>query len=202
VPERKAEQRLAGEWCLWGPGAAPLAGADFCFVHLFSICMAFKIITVPLQDGGKAEAELNGFLRSHKVLAVDRRWVDQGAGFFWCFCIDYLELSGNGPASVRPGIATNCYAAPAMPGSACKAGSVSPGRRPGTTGKGRLVSPGRRPGTSGPTRRGRFSALKGPFGQPRPTAWDDQAAQVSGPERAVPLSIPYISFIPGDFVEP
>jgi superfamily II DNA helicase RecQ len=65
--------------------------------------MAFKIITVPLQDGGKAEAELNGFLRSHKVLAVDRRWVDQGAGSFWCFCIDYLELSGNGPVAVRPG---------------------------------------------------------------------------------------------------
>jgi hypothetical protein len=50
--------------------------------------------------------------------------------------------------------------------------------------------------------RRRFSALKGPFGQPWPKAWDGHAAQVFGPERAVPLSIPYISFIPGDFVEP
>jgi hypothetical protein len=30
--------------------------------------MSFKFYTVPIQDGGSAAAELNGFLRSHKVL--------------------------------------------------------------------------------------------------------------------------------------
>jgi superfamily II DNA helicase RecQ len=52
--------------------------------------MAFTFFTVPIQDAGQAEAELNAFLQCHKVLSVDRRWVEQGAASFWCFCVDYL----------------------------------------------------------------------------------------------------------------
>jgi superfamily II DNA helicase RecQ len=63
--------------------------------------MAFKIIAIPLNDGGRAEAELNAFLRGHRVLSVDRRWVEQGASSFWCFCIDYVEIGGNGNAASR-----------------------------------------------------------------------------------------------------
>jgi hypothetical protein len=40
--------------------------------------MAFRFFTVPIQNAEQAEAELNGFLRSHKVLSIDRRWVEQG----------------------------------------------------------------------------------------------------------------------------
>lgn len=58
--------------------------------------MAFKFFTVPIQDSGRAVGELNGFLRSHKVLLVDRRWVEQGASSFWSFCVDYLETSSGG----------------------------------------------------------------------------------------------------------
>jgi hypothetical protein len=64
--------------------------------------MAFKFFTVPIQDDGTAAAELNGFLRSHRVLSVDRRWVEQGASF-WCFCIDYLEPSSGGTGPGRAG---------------------------------------------------------------------------------------------------
>jgi len=53
--------------------------------------MAFGFFTVPIQDGGRAQEELNAFLRGHKVLSVDRRWVEQGAASFWSFCIDHLE---------------------------------------------------------------------------------------------------------------
>jgi hypothetical protein len=35
--------------------------------------MSYKFFTIPIQDAGEAEAELNGFLRGHKILAVDRR---------------------------------------------------------------------------------------------------------------------------------
>jgi hypothetical protein len=60
--------------------------------------MAFKFFTIPLGESGQAEAELNSFLRGRKVLAVDRRWVDQGAASLWCFCVDYLDSpSGDGP---------------------------------------------------------------------------------------------------------
>ncbi len=39
----------------------------------------------------EAQEELNGFLRSHRVLAVDRYFVDQGTNSFWSVCVDYLE---------------------------------------------------------------------------------------------------------------
>jgi hypothetical protein len=38
-----------------------------------------KFFTVSLAGGGQAEAKLNAFLRGRKVLAVDRRWVEQGS---------------------------------------------------------------------------------------------------------------------------
>jgi hypothetical protein len=38
--------------------------------------LAFRFFTVPIQDSGQAESELNGFLRSHRVLSVGRRWVE------------------------------------------------------------------------------------------------------------------------------
>src|SRR5262245_23547306 len=53
--------------------------------------MAFQIFTVPIQDDGGALAQLNAFLRSHKILTVDRRWVEQGESSFWSFCVDFLE---------------------------------------------------------------------------------------------------------------
>jgi len=53
--------------------------------------MPLKFFTIPIQDSGNAEAELNAFLCSHKILAVDRRWVDQGSASFWAIRVDYLE---------------------------------------------------------------------------------------------------------------
>jgi len=44
--------------------------------------MGLRFFTIPIQDSAGPEAELNGFLSSHKVLAVERRWVDQGINSF------------------------------------------------------------------------------------------------------------------------
>ncbi len=65
--------------------------------------MAFKFFTVPMQGMAGAEAELNAFLRSHKILSVDRRWVDQGPSSFWSLCIDYLENNASGYSGDRSG---------------------------------------------------------------------------------------------------
>jgi superfamily II DNA helicase RecQ len=65
--------------------------------------MAFHIFTVSIQDDGRALAQLNAFLRSHKVLSVDRRWVEQGASSFWSFCIDYLEGAPSDGGGYRGG---------------------------------------------------------------------------------------------------
>ena len=64
--------------------------------------MAFKFITIPIHDGSEAEAELNQFLNSYKILSVDRRWVDQGAASFWTFCVDYLPRPLPGGGATAP----------------------------------------------------------------------------------------------------
>lgn len=61
--------------------------------------MPFKFYTLSVRDDGTVEQELNAFLCSHRVLAVDRRWVEQGSESFWTICVDYLE----GSKSKSPG---------------------------------------------------------------------------------------------------
>jgi superfamily II DNA helicase RecQ len=61
--------------------------------------MAYKFITVPVHDPRVAEAELNAFLRGHRVLAVERKWVESGMNSCWTFCVDYLESRGDEPTS-------------------------------------------------------------------------------------------------------
>lgn len=55
--------------------------------------MPLRVFLVPARDDGSAQRELNGFLGSHRILAIDRRFVDQGENSFWSFCVDYLESS-------------------------------------------------------------------------------------------------------------
>jgi hypothetical protein len=57
--------------------------------------MPFKMIAVSIRDPGQAEEEWNAFLRSHRVLSVERRFAEDGASSFWCFCIDYLDKDGS-----------------------------------------------------------------------------------------------------------
>jgi len=53
--------------------------------------VAFSYFSIPVRDSGAAQAELNAFLASHKVLSVDQRWVEAGANSFWAVSVDYLE---------------------------------------------------------------------------------------------------------------
>jgi superfamily II DNA helicase RecQ len=64
--------------------------------------MAYRFFQVPVRDGGAAEEELNRFLRGHRVLSVDRRWVDVGTESFWSFCVDYLETVQSPTTAGRP----------------------------------------------------------------------------------------------------
>jgi superfamily II DNA helicase RecQ len=69
--------------------------------------MAFQFFTVPIQDDGSAEGALNAFLRKHRVLSVDRRWVEQGAASFWSFCIDFWEAPSGSFGPPRDSAARN-----------------------------------------------------------------------------------------------
>ncbi len=66
--------------------------------------MAYRFFQVPVRDGGSAGEELNRFLRGHRVVNVDRRWVDLGTESYWSFCVDYLEpASASGSSARLPG---------------------------------------------------------------------------------------------------
>ena len=43
--------------------------------------MQVKIVTIPLLDVSAAEAELNRFLRSHRVLQIDKNFTPENGGY-------------------------------------------------------------------------------------------------------------------------
>ena len=61
---------------------------------------------VLLKSVGPAEQEMNGFLRSHRVLAVKKEFVADGENSFWTFCVEFLEsmagLAGPGGTGKGP----------------------------------------------------------------------------------------------------
>ena len=69
--------------------------------------MPFSFFTIPARDPAPAAGELNGFLRGHKVLAIDRRWADAGADSFWAVCVDDLDHTPATPGGPRPGPGKN-----------------------------------------------------------------------------------------------
>lgn len=64
--------------------------------------MALKFFVVPAWEPALAESEVNAFLARHRVVAIDRRWVEEGSNSFWAICIDHFPPGG---ADVRRGSA-------------------------------------------------------------------------------------------------
>jgi superfamily II DNA helicase RecQ len=65
--------------------------------------MAFRFFSIPIQGCRQTERELNSFLRSHSIVSVDRRFVDQGIASVWSLCVDYAEPGGGEVANANRG---------------------------------------------------------------------------------------------------
>ena len=52
--------------------------------------LSLRFFQIPARGCSEGEGELNRFLCSHRVLAVDRRWVECGESSYWAICVDYL----------------------------------------------------------------------------------------------------------------
>lgn len=52
--------------------------------------MQYKFFQIPALDPSLAETELNAFLRSHRVVTVDKQFSSSSSGGFWAFCVTYL----------------------------------------------------------------------------------------------------------------
>jgi hypothetical protein len=46
--------------------------------------MQLKLFILPVKNMDAAEAEMNAFLRSHRVLTVKKELVADGENSFWC----------------------------------------------------------------------------------------------------------------------
>ncbi len=61
--------------------------------------MPFRIFLVPILYGDDSTDELNAFIASHRVVHIERRWIEQGNQSAWAFCIEYVltpsPLHGN-----------------------------------------------------------------------------------------------------------
>lgn len=53
--------------------------------------MQFKLFIIPISDTGKFTEEMNAFLRSNKILQVEKHFVNDPEGSYWTFCIQYIE---------------------------------------------------------------------------------------------------------------
>jgi superfamily II DNA helicase RecQ len=61
--------------------------------------MQLKLFVLPVKNLAAAEAEMNAFLRGHRVLAVKKEFVSDGENSFWTFCVEYLD---GAPAGASP----------------------------------------------------------------------------------------------------
>lgn len=56
--------------------------------------MQVKLFMLPAFAGNDSVDELNCFLRSVKVLEIQKEFVNSVSGQFWAFCITYLPVTG------------------------------------------------------------------------------------------------------------
>ena len=68
--------------------------------------MQLKMFTIPIKNVSEAEAEMNAFLRGHRVLAVKKEFAPDGENSFWSFCVEYLDgataTTGGAASGSRP----------------------------------------------------------------------------------------------------
>ena len=57
--------------------------------------MQVRIYSVPLAGGESIVDEMNAFLRSHKVVDIQKEFVNSSIGACWTFCITYLLTNTN-----------------------------------------------------------------------------------------------------------
>ncbi len=56
--------------------------------------MSLRFFTIPIHGSEVFEQELNQFLASHRVLAIERHVIDAGVNSCWAICVDYLDGAG------------------------------------------------------------------------------------------------------------
>ena len=53
--------------------------------------MQIKLFTIPVDDSGAAQQEINTFLKGHKIQEIEQKLISNNNGACWCFCVRYLD---------------------------------------------------------------------------------------------------------------
>ena len=53
--------------------------------------MRLHFATIPVHDPSQAAAELDAFLTTHRVVAVDRELIHDGARSVWAVCVSWID---------------------------------------------------------------------------------------------------------------
>jgi len=64
--------------------------------------LQLKFFVIPIRGLEQAEDEINRFLRSVRVVNIQREFVPQGENSFWCMVVEYL-VQGASDADGRNG---------------------------------------------------------------------------------------------------
>lgn len=65
--------------------------------------MRLRFFTIPLLGGEAVIEELNRFLASHRILAVDRHLARDGGTSLWAICVSYEPAGGESTAPPKRG---------------------------------------------------------------------------------------------------
>lgn len=57
--------------------------------------MRLRFFAVPVLDSADAQAELDRFLVSHRVIDVDRQLIPDGTRSTWAICVTYVDAAGS-----------------------------------------------------------------------------------------------------------
>src|SRR4051812_38036502 len=63
--------------------------------------MLLRFFTVPVCDGDDVAEEVNRFLGAHRIVAIDRHFVDDGASSAWALCFTYVRFTNRLPSDRR-----------------------------------------------------------------------------------------------------
>ncbi|MEX1368357.1 MAG: HRDC domain-containing protein [Nannocystaceae bacterium] len=68
--------------------------------------MRFRFFRIPVNDSGEAEADLDRFLASHRVVEVERHLVDDGTRSMWALCVSYTQAQTSTARTIAAATAT------------------------------------------------------------------------------------------------
>lgn len=62
--------------------------------------MQIRVFAVP-AIGSTGDDDLNGFLRVHRIVSVDRQFVGDGPNSYWSVCVTYIDGAAPPPSASR-----------------------------------------------------------------------------------------------------